>query len=215
MPQPQPPPPTLAVTAPPSAILLRASHHLLAQHLWRQPPTTPRATVFYAVSSPSITLPPPLRAPRNSSDHQPVHHTKPHRLRSRVAGTTTALVCLHHASSSPFGHAARTSIDVTGLFNISGNTCTNTSASSRVICLTPCQNRSSSSRIEPPPLHQAQHFHGSATIEVMEATASSPWKPPRVRHEPRRKYILCHRKPITAARHHEETLTMEGLTRKP
>ncbi|QCD79014.1 hypothetical protein DEO72_LG1g2651 [Vigna unguiculata] len=104
MPQPQPPPPTSAVTAPPSAILLRVSHHLLAQHLWRQPPTTPRATVFYAVSSPSITLPPPLRAPRNSSDNQPIHHTKPHRLRSRVVGTTTALLKLEQLMKLSLDH---------------------------------------------------------------------------------------------------------------
>ena len=188
MPQPQPPPPTPAVTAPPSAILLRASHHLLAQHLWRQLSTTPRATVFYAVPSPSITLPPLLRAPRNSSDHQPVHHTKPHRLRSRVAGTTTTLVYLHHASSSPFGHAARTSIDATGLFNISGSTCTNTSASSRVICLTPCQNRSS--------FHASNHPRGTKLNTFMVAPPSKPWKPPRVRH----------------GSHHEFAMSLVGST---
>jgi len=86
---------------------------------------------------------------------------------------------------SPFGHAAITSIDapleLVGQFNISSSTCTNTSTSSRVICHTRCQNRSFVFTHRTTPLHQAQHLHGNATIEAMEATASSPWKPPRVR----------------------------------
>ena len=153
----------------------------LSFSLFRTNPLHAAAAAAAAAATPdssrhrtSVGHPPPCQPPpaRTTSPAPTSDNPSRHRLLRRA-------VILHHASSSPFRHTAGTSIDepleLAGQSRISGSTCTNTSASSHVICHTRCQNHNSIFT------HRTTVLDAATTWNDHTCTTSSPWKPPRVR----------------------------------